>query len=190
MNAMTHALWLIAPILLAGLVHIAIIRLRLLPALARIPLDFGCTFRDRRLFGANKTCRGALIMIAGASGIAWAAAAISPALHRALSVADLQRDHPAYWGLLLGLGYVMGELPNSFVKRRLNIAPGDIASGSLGVACWLIDQIDSLLGVLIVLWLIWQPDAPLFLALLLVTLVLHPAVALVMTGLKLKRRIG
>jgi len=37
------------------------------------------------------------------------------------------RIHALAWGLLRGTGYIVGELPNSFAKRQLGIAPG--ASG-------------------------------------------------------------
>ena len=49
--------------------------------------------------------------------------------------------------LLLGTGYVVGELPNSFFKRELDVAPGGAAKGWLGPVFWVIDQVDSLIGV-------------------------------------------
>ena len=51
------------------------------------------------------------------------------------------------YGLLVGLIFNLSELPNSFIKRRLNIPPGDESSKIF----YLVDHIDSTYGVLI-LW--------------------------------------
>lgn len=51
------------------------------------------------------------------------------------------------FGLLVGFIFNLSELPNSFVKRRLNIPPGDESSKLF----YLIDHLDSTYGVLI-LW--------------------------------------
>ena len=56
-----QVLWLALPVILGGAVHIAVIKLDWLGALARLPLDGGATFRGRRLLGAHKTVRGAVL---------------------------------------------------------------------------------------------------------------------------------
>ena len=71
MTTLLSLLWLAVPIIAAGLVHLAVMKLDLLPALRRSPMDFGLTFRGRRLFGANKTWRGAIVTIATTSLAAW-----------------------------------------------------------------------------------------------------------------------
>ena len=43
---------------------------------------------------------------------------------RAVSVAGTAGLPAWAWGALLATGYLAGELPNSFVKRQLDIAPG------------------------------------------------------------------
>jgi CDP-archaeol synthase len=60
----------------------------------------------------------------------------------------------ALFGALLGLAYVVFELPNSFIKRRIDIAPGRNGAGPIGLLFILIDQVDSVLGCLLVasLW--------------------------------------
>jgi hypothetical protein len=55
-------------------------------------------------------------------------------------------------GCSAGLGYALGELPNSFIKRQLDIPPGHIARTRFGQ--WLnffIDQTDSVIGALLAL---------------------------------------
>lgn len=155
-----------------------------------MPLDGGCSVRGRRLLGANKTLRGALVMVAATvlatAALAWAGGAV----HRELSVADLQRNHAWLWGLLVGLGYIAGELPNSFIKRQLDIPPGAAPRHSWRTLFWLVDQVDSLIGILLVLAFLWRPDAAVLAALLAITLLLHPAIAGLMVMLNLKDRIG
>ncbi len=185
------ALAIVLPVALAGLTQVAVIRLGLLRALAAAPLDFGASLGSRRLFGDNKTLRGLVVMVL-------ASAAWFLAQHRLLlglgwdeaALPAFQRLHPLLWGALAGLGYVAGELPNSFVKRRLGISAGGAARGAPGALFWVIDQVDSVAGVLVVLLPFWTPSLAVVAALLGLTLLVHPLVALAMFCLGLKDRIG
>ena len=82
--------------------------------------------------------------------------------------------NPLCWGALAGAGYVAGELPNSFVKRRLDISPGGAAQGGLWLVFWTVDQVDSVIGVLVFLYPVWHPNLPVVLCLFGVTLLVHP----------------
>ena len=110
------------------------------------PLDGGRTFRGRRLLGDNKTARGFVVMIP-ATGLAFLLLALG------------QSSVPGLWaltateylalGILAGAGCMLGELPNSFIKRQLGIAPGCAAAGPLARPIFfVIDRFDSTLGVL------------------------------------------
>jgi CDP-diglyceride synthetase len=179
------------PIALAGLTHVAIIKLGTFKTLASIPLDLGATVRGRRVFGENKTVRGAVVMLAATAFWTFAqnrlllpwgwSARFSPAY---------EFIRPVAWGLLAGAGYVAGELPNSFVKRQLGVGAGAAARGALKPIFWIVDQVDSAVGVLVFLLPVWRPNVSAVMALFGVTLLVHPAVALVMLCLGLKRRIG
>jgi hypothetical protein len=46
---------------------------------------------------------------------------------------------------------MLSELPNSFIKRQLGIAPGNAGNGFVGVLFYILDQIDMLIGVWLVL---------------------------------------
>jgi len=192
MLALAQMLWLALPVILGGAVHIAVIRRDALPALARIPLDGGLTMRGRRLFGDNKSVRGVVVMI----GATVAATVLLDLLARgvpdlaALSFADAHAEHPVAWGALLGTGYILGELPNSLVKRQLGIAPGAAAPGALRGVFWVADQVDSLVGILLLLSLVWVPTPAVAFGLAAFTLAIHPAMAAVMVGLGLKQRVG
>ena len=117
------------------------------------PVDGGRTFRGRRLFGDNKTVRGFVVMPL-ATGLAflsvWLLAGNSSAGLWALTA-------PQYGGLgvLAGTGFMLGELPNSFIKRQLGITPGAPADGRvLRPLFFLIDRLDSAAGVLVALALV------------------------------------
>ena len=51
----------------------------------------------------------------------------------------------------MGLACGLSELPNSFVKRQLDIAPGATASGWINAVFYIFDQVDFLVGMWIVL---------------------------------------
>lgn len=57
------------------------------------------------------------------------------------------------FGLIAGFVYMILELPNSFIKRRINIPSGKTVSGIKGILFFIIDQIDSLIGVMLLLTL-------------------------------------
>ena len=55
-------------------------------------------------------------------------------------------------GLLAGLGFMAAELPNSFVKRQLDIEPGAPATGPIARRVFfIVDHVDSACGVLVAL---------------------------------------
>jgi CDP-diglyceride synthetase len=146
------ALWVFVPVLGAAVVHGPVLALDLLPRLKR-PLDLGATLRGRPLFGANKTWRGALFMTAGVM-VAAALLSLWPWYWHKLPD-GIRSAGPWLYGLLLGLGVVLGELPNSFAKRQLDIAPGSQRGGPAGLASSIFDQADFVPAVWLLLLPIW-----------------------------------
>jgi len=146
------ALWVFVPVLGAVALHGPVLALDLFPSLKR-PLDFGWAPGGKRLFGDNKTWRGAIFMT---SGVVLAAALLSlwPWYWHKLPQ-GIQDAGPWVYGLLLGLGVVLGELPNSFVKRRLGIQPGTQRRGGLGLAISIFDQADFVLVCWVLLLPVW-----------------------------------
>jgi hypothetical protein len=138
--------WAFLPALGGALAHAPFLRYDLLPGLKR-PLS-------ERRFGANKTVRGALAMAGGT-------AAATCALHRVPAYRerlpeDLRVAGPLPHGLLLGASVVLGELPNSALKRRIGIPPGERAGSPLGVVLALHDQADFVLGAWPLLAPVWR----------------------------------
>lgn len=173
-----QALYVFAPLLFAAAISAVVLRFDLARIL-RLPIDFGATFHGQRVFGDSKTWRGVVNAVVGA--------VIAVALQRAaqrfvpawLQVIDYSRTSAWALGTAMGAGAMLGELPNSFVKRRLGIAPGATATGARAVVFYLWDQLDLLTGAwpLLACWV--RPSLGLVLASVVVALTLHPLVALV-----------
>jgi len=118
------------------------------------PIDRGIVIRGRRLFGANKTFRGVLAVALGASAgycLQGAFPALQPPAFRELPTQGL-----GFLGFALGVAAMLSELPNSFLKRQLDIAPGASGGGAAAVFFYLFDQVDLLLGAWLVAWC-WVP---------------------------------
>jgi hypothetical protein len=146
------AIWVFLPVLGGALAHAPVLSFDLLGPLKR-PLDGGARFRGRRLFGDNKTWRGAIVITVG---VVVATLLLSnwdwwwSQLPR-----DLRDAGALPYGLLLGLGVVVGELPNSFLKRQLDISPGTQRRTPGGVLLSIYDQADFVLAVWLLLLPLW-----------------------------------
>lgn len=137
--------YLILPLLVAGAVHAPVIKKNLLPGLAQ-PLDFGRSFRGERVFGANKTWRGVLLMSTVAVAVVFAQSQLNRLeAFREISIVDYSRTSWLALGLALGLSYSISELPNSFLKRRLGIPPGGVSTRRAATQ-YVVDQADSAIG--------------------------------------------
>lgn len=141
--SLTDALTLQVPIIVGGILHMLAVTRGWFTALAR-PLY-------SPLFGANKTWRGfVLVPLFTALG-----APLSMPLAQLMPATELPTG--LYEWLLIaaigGLGYVLAELPNSFCKRRLGVAPGE-SSKRYKTLFMLGDQLDSGIGSGIAFWLI------------------------------------
>lgn len=178
------------PFILAGITHIVIIKLGFLSQLAAQPLDFNLTVNKRRLLGSNKSFRGAVVMIAGIT--LWVCIqswlVTSFPLFNKFAPVDYTYAPPFLLGILQGIGCIVGEFPNSFVKRQLNIPPGGIAPKLVQPIFWVLDQVDSLIGVLLFGSILWTPSCILTIYLFIITLVIHPLGDYAMTKLGLKRK--
>ena len=172
-----RALYLFSPLLVAACLSAFVLRFDLLHELAR-PIDAGRTFRGERLFGDGKTYRGVATSVVGATAGVIVQWAIGSRVGR-IALVDYRAIDPVVFGAVLGLGATIGELPNSFVKRRAHVPSGKTAKGPLSFLFWIWDQLD----LLVVTWpllLFWvRPPIAVVVASFAWALVLHPLVALV-----------
>ena len=121
----------------AVILHAPVLKYDLLKPLKR-PIS-------NRLFGSNKTWRGALVMFTGvflATGVFW-------------SLMPAELDSWPVAGALIGAGTVLGELPNSLLKRRLGIGPGERRVTPGGLALVVYDQADFVPGIALALLPVW-----------------------------------
>ncbi len=172
-----NILFLGSPLLLAAIGQGLCIKYSWLNRLKR-PLDLGLMFRGRRVFGEHKTWRGLVINVV----LCTLGTMIQTWLQNNDYVPQwlLLLDYKRYGflaGLLLGFGMTLGELPNSFVKRQLDIHPGKKGSGLLGAAFFLFDQVDLTIGIWIFLFFLIKPSPVLILWSFLLTILLHIAIS-------------
>jgi hypothetical protein len=152
MTEMLRVSYMLFPLLVGLAFHGFCMKFNWLAVSAR-PIDGGRIFHGRRLFGSNKTYRG---VIAVGLGTAAGFGVQAIVLHQITSIRHLELiDYsPLNWfplGFAMGVAAMLSELPNSFVKRQLGIAPGAAGIGVGGVLFYILDQIDMLLGVWLVL---------------------------------------
>jgi CDP-2,3-bis-(O-geranylgeranyl)-sn-glycerol synthase len=93
-----------------------------------LPIDLGKKFVDgKAIFGKNKTFRGFFVGLVVGTGVGLSESAVF--------------SYPLMFGLLLSLGGLLGDLAGAFLKRRLEIAPGNLLP--------IVDQVEFVVGALI-----------------------------------------
>jgi len=146
------------PLILGGIFNMLFVKTQWYQK-RKVPIDKGCVWIDGKpLFGENKTYIGfiSMVFIVMIMQIFWGF--ISTQLDF-----DSHNELYLYYsntlltnlivGFSFGFVYMLFELLNSFIKRRLNIQAGKTDKGLKGVIFFVIDQIDSLIGVFFVLML-------------------------------------
>lgn len=173
-----QVLYLFTPLLASAVLSGVVIRFDLAHWLKR-PIDGGATFRGHRLFGDSKTWRGIAVAVVGSIVTVavqrYALADFATTLVRV----DYRHVSPVLFGGAMGAGATLGELPNSFVKRQLGIAPGSTTRSPLRVLFYLWDQVDLLLLTWPLLWLWMRPDAALVVTSFVLAATVHPLVSVI-----------
>lgn len=170
-----RAFVLTLPLIVGGILHMLVVRFDVLAPL-KIPLH-------RWAFGANKTWRGILLMPLLTIPGAWFAKLLDASWHTEL-LTELS------WiglGPALGLAYVLSELPNSFLKRRLGVKPGETSDRHPFFFSFL-DQTDSAFGCILVYALWGIGDGLLWFVLVFFGAVVHVLVNLVLWACGLRRQ--
>ena len=126
-----HILTVLPSLILANILHMLVVKWNILPFLNKAI--------SRSLFGPNKTWRGFILV---------------PVFNILFLlffnfVLNLKLNNAIPLGFFLGLAYVALELPNSFIKRKLNIKAGETSTNK-NYFFMLVDKIDSAFGVALV----------------------------------------
>lgn len=123
------------PLIITNILHMLIVKYNICGWLNK-PLSIS-------LFGKNKTWRG-LIFIPLLN---------IPIVLCSISFFEVANINPILIGFLLGFAYVLFELPNSYIKRRMGIAPGE-THPTKKIFFKSMDKIDSAFGVALMYYLL------------------------------------
>jgi CDP-2,3-bis-(O-geranylgeranyl)-sn-glycerol synthase len=182
MHNLLFSLWVFLPAGLANASPVFTKRIKTLHWLY-VPIDFGCKYRNKRIFGDNKTWLGifggtvvGLLVIAlqkyGYVNFEWVRT-ISGSVNYSQSI--------IWWlGPLMGFGALAGDAIESFFKRQAGVAAGH---------AWIpFDQIDYIVGGLVFSALIVRLTLVEYVSVLVVWVILHFVSAYIgyLLGLKSK----
>ncbi len=159
------------------------------------PIDLHKNFIDnKRIFGDNKTYIGFVSMIIFTSLVQffWGMVCKIPCFYANNELYIINENthiFNLYTGALLGFAYMICELPNSFIKRRISIKPGKTSGGIIGVVFFVVDQFDSVIGTGIVILVLTQISAMRVAVYILVGGFTHIVVNLCLYALKIRKNI-
>jgi hypothetical protein len=168
-----HIYLFIIPGIIGNVAHMFVVKKDLLRFLA--------TPISSKLFGKNKTYRGFVFLPLAMGTIC---------VIESLLTGPFSRDSLIDFmiGTGLGLSYMLAELPNSFLKRRRGIAPGE-SSGNKKMLQLIIDKSDSLLGACIFYYFAVGPDMNALLLLFAICFLLHVSISYLLFIIHLKKSI-
>ncbi len=180
------------PSIIAGIINSVFCKTKIMNKL-KVPMDFNKNFIDnKRILGDNKTWKGFIgyiffnIIITIMFGFIW----------KLTNLEHLNFFYGSYnntvlynllIGFLLGLFYALFELPNSFLKRRLDIKPGKTIKGFKKIFFIILDQADSVFGVALVVWLFYPIGIWIYLLFILVGTITHLLINMLLYFLHLRK---
>ncbi len=183
------------PIILTAVVNAVFCKSTLLDFL-KVPIDRGRTAKDgKRYFGDNKTWKGflATIVFDMIIMVLWGVLAEHNtflAEHNFFYVNyENTMLYNMFMGGLMGLVYAALELPNSFIKRRLEISSGKQGRGLRGLFFAIYDQVDSLLGVILIVAIVYDMSFAFYFMYVVVAGVSHLLLNSILYGLHLRKNI-
>lgn len=157
-----ECLWFLLPGLLANSAPVFVKNVNFL----NYPVDFNKKIGGKRIFGSHKTLRGFFFGIITAIVIVYIQIQVYgiPFFYN-ISLLDYSSNNFFILGFLFGFGALFGDAIKSFFKRRVGISPGKT---------WFpFDQIDSVLGIILLVSIIYVPSVTYILAMIMIELILH-----------------
>lgn len=166
--------WLLLP---AGFANMAPVLFKWIPFI-NYPVDFNRKFRNKPIFGKNKTYRGFLFGILTAILIVF----IQKNLYEStssISLINYSEINVFLLGFLMGFGALFGDLIESFFKRQIGIGPGKP---------WFpFDQTDWVIGSLIFSAFYIHIEIKIMVVSILLFGILHPIINLIGYYLGIKK---
>lgn len=186
-------LTLASPII-AGILNMIWCKLNLFN-IPNIPMDMNSNFIDgKRIFGNNKTWKGFFgyivlnIICSIIIGIICNIFNLNDYNYFYMSTENTIVTNIVI-GLLLGLAYSLFELPNSFLKRRLDIEPGKTTNGLKKYFFIFLDQADSIFGIVLVVCMFYEMSLITYLLYVLLGAVTHIIFNMLLYFAKLRKNI-
>lgn len=180
MDSLLFALWFFLP---AGIANVTPVFASKIPTLKDwdTPVDLGLTFRSKPILGPHKTIRGILLgtllgtlvflfQVQAYENFAWAREVSNGLDYSQLSV---------WLGILLSFGALSGDIVKSFFKRQFKV--------SSGKSWFPFDQIDYILGGLILSTIIVILGLNQYILILVVWFLIHLLSSYIGYLLKLKK---
>jgi len=181
------------PVILAGIFNMIWCKLPVCDFM-RKPIDGGiCIWDGRRLFGDNKTWKGFVGMMLGGAvlTILWGLICDTNAYLTAHNYIYATRENTimynAVMGVMLGFAYALFELPNSFIKRRMDIKPGKTTDGFKKVFFIFMDQADSIFGCVLVVCFVYTMSIQFYFTYVLVGALTHIVLNMLLYLVKLRK---
>ena len=180
-----HIYVLILPIIMGGVSNMIFMKLPVLKSW-RYPMDARKSFRGKRIFGDNKTWKGffGMIFFTALSGLLfwWLCNPFVIPGSQQISFDPFNFLRGAW----IGFAYVLFELPNSFIKRRLNISSGKNG----GPLQTFFDQSDSVFGIVLLYPLVYPLTLKEAFGILVILTTSHYLINILLFHLKLKNQRG
>lgn len=185
----------LAPVIFTGILNMVFCTTSLFKKFNK-PLDGGRNFVDgKRIFGDNKTIKGFIgyMVIGTFINIIWGSLGNLVAYIGGHNYIYVHHNNTLVYnaliGLLFGLAYALFELPNSFLKRRMDIEPGKTAKGLKKYLFILLDQCDSIIGCVLVVVLINSMTIRMFFGYIGLGILTHLVVNIMLYMFKLRKNI-
>jgi hypothetical protein len=191
-NELIFFIGALIPLIISNVLHMVLVKKNGLPSLS-IPIN-------SIWFGPNKTLRG-FVFVPIVNGfvylaVNWPGGCLLSGLdshyylYQAMHFGDINCVNlllqQTLIGALYGLFYMLFELPNSWIKRRMGIAAGDSSSRSRWFFT-LLDKTDSSIGVSLVFGYLNDFDVSMMFRFFLCAALLHFSISGLLVLLKIKK---
>src|SRR3989338_2679631 len=132
---------------------------------------------SEKWFGRHKIWRGLVVAVIAGTVVFWLQGVMYDAGFRSWASIDYS-DFSLWLGFWLGLGAILGDLVKSYYKRKAGIKEG---------RSWIpFDQLDFVIGGLVLGWIVYVPDVEIVFFILLLSPLLHVVVNYIGYVLRMK----
>lgn len=180
---LSQAFTLLLPITAAGLCLIACMRKGWLEKLD-VPLDGGLKCGGEPLIGKSKSLRSLIVYLVVATIVTLV---LNLSAQLTNLVAPVFLTNAFVLGPAITLSYLLGEIVNSFIKRRFGIATSGKASSRLGSRFQsVVDNVDGIISSGLLFIFIYQVSAEILITAFVLAVLIHLSTDLLMRRLQLK----